>query len=538
MITNFLLFAILIYGCFIKFKKYIYYFQQNLYNENNRYLKWCKQNLKNIFSIDDLIVFIITILNIFSNNWITTILKIIAIILIYMDIYITNYYFSDQQKKLKKKFTLTQRIKRLCFTAIIITLILIALFIINNNLQSYLILLEYLLFTFNFFAIYLIGLINLPIEKIIYYLYWYKARNKLNKMKNLQIIGITGSYGKTSSKNIINEILNSKFLCRPSPKNYNTDTGLMITINNYLNNLDEIFIAEMGAYCPGRIKNACNLVKPNIGVLTTIGKAHLETFGSEENIIKTKFELIESLPQNGIAFLNANDPKQVNYKLKKKVKTIWYGVENNKADFNAFDIKCDYKGSNFKVYFKKEDITANFETKLLGTHNISNLIAGISIGYTLGITIDELINAVKRIQPIEHRLELKRLGNIYQIDDAYNSNPIGAQKALEVLNNMPGIKIVVTPGMVELGDDEVKENEIFGENIAKVADYVILVGEKRTKPIYNGLTKQGFKNDKIIIVNDVRLSYNIIRKLKTDTKDIYALYENDLPDIYDEGVKK
>ena len=103
---------------------------------------------------------------------------------------------------------------------------------------------------------------------------------------------------------------------------------------------------------------------------------------------------------------------------------------------------------------------------------------------------------------------------------------------------MPGIKIVVTPGMVELGDDEVKENEIFGENIAKVADYVILVGEKRTKPIYNGLTKQGFKNDKIIIVNDVRLSYNIIRKLKTDTKDIYALYENDLPDIYDEEVKK
>ena len=130
MITNFLLFAILIYGCFIKFKKYIYYFQQNLYNENNRYLKWCKQNLKNIFSIDALIVFIITILNIFSNNWITTILKIIAIILIYMDIYITNYYFSDQQKKLKKKFTLTQRINRLCFTAIIITLILIPLFIL------------------------------------------------------------------------------------------------------------------------------------------------------------------------------------------------------------------------------------------------------------------------------------------------------------------------------------------------------------------------------------------------------------------------
>ena len=538
MITNFILFALLIYGSFIKFRKYIYYFQQNLYNENNRYLKWCKQNFKNIFSIDDLIIFAIIILNIFTSNWITTIFKIVAIILVYMDIYITNYYFSEQQKKLKKKFILTQRIKRLYFTSMIITIIFTILFIINKNLQTYLILLEYLLFTFNIFTVYLLGLINLPIEKIIYYFYWCKARNKLSKMKNLQIIGITGSYGKTSSKNIINEILNSKFLCKPSPKNYNTDTGLMITINNYLNNLDEIFIAEMGAYRKGRIKNACKLIKPNIGVLTTIGKAHLETFGSEENIIKTKFELIESLPYNGIAFLNANDLKQVNYKLKKKIKTIWYGVENNKADFNAFDIKCDYKGSNFKVYFKKEDVIANFETKLLGTHNISNLIAGISIGYTLGITIDELINAVKKIQPIEHRLELKKIGNIYQIDDAYNSNPVGAQKALEVLDNMPGIKIVVTPGMVELGDDEIKENETFGENIAKVADYAILVGEQRTKPIYDGLKKQGFKDDKIIIINDVRLSYNIIQKLKSNAKDIYALYENDLPDIYDEEVKK
>ena len=538
MITNFLLFAILVYGYFIKFKKYIYYFQQNLYNENNRYLKWCKQNLNNVYCIDDLIIFVIIILNIFINNWFMIILKIIAIVFVYMDIYITNYQFVNQQKRLKKKFIFTQRIKRLYFTTIIITLITSILFFIDKDLQSYLILLEYFLLTFSFLFIYLIGLINLPIEKIIYYCYWCKARNKLNKMKNLQIIGITGSYGKTSSKNIINEILSSKFLCKPSPKNYNTDTGLMITINNYLNNLDEIFIAEMGAYCPGRIKNACKLVRPNIGVLTTIGKAHLETFGSEENIVKTKFELIESLSNNGIAFLNANDSKQVNYKLKKKIKVVWYGVENEKADFNAFDIKCNFKGSSFKVYFKKEDRTAEFETKLLGTHNISNLIVGISIGYTLGIPIDELINAVKKIQPIEHRLELKKIGNIYQIDDAYNSNPVGAQKALEVLNNMPGIKIVVTPGMVELGNDEVKENEIFGENIAKVADYVILVGEKRTEPIYNGLIKQGFKEDKIIVINDVRLSYNIIQKLKTNSKDIYALYENDLPDIYDEEVKK
>ena len=160
MITNFLLFAILVYGYFIKFKKYIYYFQQNLYNENNRYLKWCKQNLNNVYCIDDLIIFVIIILNIFINNWFMIILKIIAIVFVYMDIYITNYQFVNQQKRLKKKFIFTQRIKRLYFTTIIITLITSILFFIDKDLQSYLILLEYFLLTFSFLFIYLIGLIN------------------------------------------------------------------------------------------------------------------------------------------------------------------------------------------------------------------------------------------------------------------------------------------------------------------------------------------------------------------------------------------
>ena len=122
---------------------------------------------------------------------------------------------------------------------------------------------------------------------------------------------------------------------------------------------------------------------------------------------------------------------------------------------------------------------------------------------------------------------------MFQIDDAYNSNPVGAKVALEVLGMMPGDKVVVTPGMVELGAEEEKYNKEFGEEISAVADYVILVGEKQTKPIYDGLMAKKYDKDRIIITNDVRQTYILVNKLK-GKKDIYALYENDLPDTYNE----
>ena len=323
------------------------------------------------------------------------------------------------------------------------------------------------------------------------------------------------------------------YISHPTPKNFNTDVGLMTTINNDLTKFDEIFIAEMGAYKVGRIKNACNLVHPKYGLLTTIGKAHLETFGSQENIIKTKFELIESLPSDGIAFLNMDDPLQVNYDLKNKVRVVWYAVNNKKADFYCLDTKCSDKGSTFKIFFKSENKTYDFQTRLLGRHNISNIVSAVAVGYEFGISISKLQAAVMKIKPIEHRLELKKIGNMYQIDDAYNSNPVGAKVALEVLGMMPGDKVVVTPGMVELGAEEEKYNKEFGEEISAVADYVILVGEKQTKPIYEGLMNKKYDKDRIIITNDVRQTYIIVNKLK-GKKDIYALYENDLPDTYNE----
>ena len=143
------------------------------------------------------------------------------------------------------------------------------------------------------------------------------------------------------------------------------------------------------------------------------------------------------------------------------------------------------------------------------------------------------MDALKAVRPVEHRLELKKLGSFYQIDDAYNSNPVGAENACKVLGMMPGLKVVVTPGMIELGAKEKEYNKKFGEQIAEVADYVVLIGENKTKPIKEGLLTKGFDKEKIIVFNDVRKAYSFIGAL-TGNEEVYALFENDLPDTFNE----
>ena len=231
--------------------------------------------------------------------------------------------------------------------------------------------------------------------------------------------------------------------------------------------------------------------------------------------------------------LNGDDPKQVNYKLKNKVKTIWIGINNKDVDVRAVNIKCSSKGTSFDVVFKDSKEKYSFETRLLGDHNVYNILAGIACGIEFGIDVEDLVQAVRGVKPVEHRLELKRLGNFYQIDDAYNSNPVGAGNACKVLGMMSGIKVVVTPGMIELGAKEEEYNKNFGKQIAEVADYAVLIGEKRTKPIKDGLIAGGFDKEKIIVFNDVRDAYPFVRGL-TGKEEVYALFENDLPDTYNE----
>lgn len=508
---------------FLRTKKSLHMLQQNLYDDGFRYLKWIKNNFIKIMFTYDLIPLILIPVALFINN-IT--IKYVLFSIVYIVLFIINYKIMKNEK-VKKPLVVTARVKRLLITLTLVYAALIYFLHIRLGF-NYLVLLILAAYI-QYFIILLVVKLNIPVEKCVYLKYKTMAVRKLKNMTNLKVVGITGSYGKTSSKNILSEILNAKYNALPTPRNLNTPYGLMITINNHLDKFDEIFIAEMGAYKMGEIKQLCDFVHPKYGILTRIGTAHLESFGSQENIQKGKFELIESLPEDGVAVLNADDPLQVSYDLKNKVKTLWIGIDND-ADFRATNIKVSNVGTTFDLIIKGDKNKYKFETRLLGYANVYNILSSIALGYEFGISVDQLQGAVRGVKPVEHRLEIKPNGDIFYIDDAYNSNPVGSKMALDVLGMMPGKKIIVTPGMIELGSLQETANEKFGEYIADVCDEVILVGDKQTKPIQKGLANKKYDKKKIHILEDVTDAFKLIQKIKDKTT--YVLLENDLPDMF------
>ena len=288
----------------------------------------------------------------------------------------------------------------------------------------------------------------------------------------------------------------------------------------------------MGARNVGDIKELCDLVHPRYGLITSVGPQHLETFGSIDNIAKTKYELIESLPQDGCAFFPGdNDICRTLYnqtKIEKKLFSVDYTGE---SDILAENIKTGSFGSRFELILGGERITC--ETKLLGKHNISNIVGCASVAHQLGLSATQIRLGIRKIQPVEHRLQMLPTSNgITVIDDAFNANPSGVRAAMEVLSGFDGRKVVVTPGMVELGDQEDIENRAFGRVMAGVADTVMLIGPRHTRPIYEGLIEGGFKEENIQVYKSLDKATKV---LWTQVKpgDV-VIFENDLPDNYNE----
>lgn len=514
------------------YKKNLHMAQQNLYNDDNRFLKWTLRELKSFkdYTKCELVVILtLIIINLLKLNY--SFIIGLYIFIVSFIIFLVMYK-NDRKNITKLSFKVTSRVKRLIFTNTLLFLIFV-LFAkgISNKNAIYL-----LLFIYNLLiplVIILSIIINKPIEKLVYLSYKSKAVKKLDSMNNLKVIGITGSYGKTSSKNILNDILNIKYNSLASPKNFNTPYGLIITVNNYLDKFDDILIAEMGAYKVGEIEELCKLVKPKYGILTRIGKAHIEIFGSQENIIKGKFELIENLPEDGIGVLNGDDELQVNYNLKNNCKIIWIGIDNKDVDVYASSIKTSNVGTTFDVTFKGDSNKYRFTTKLLGYNNIYNILSSLALAKEFGLSIEQMQRAVIGVKPVEHRLEIRNAGNITYIDDSYNSNPVGSKMALDVLKNMEGQRIVMTPGMVELGCESYELNKEFGMHMKNTCDIVILVGEKITKPIMDGLKEADFDSKNIYVVKNTNDGFKQVKKLSLN-KQSYVLIENDLPDMYNE----
>ena len=368
--------------------------------------------------------------------------------------------------------------------------------------------------------------LNAPIEKHIADGYTRDAKRILSEMPDLTVIGVTGSYGKTSVKNYLTALLSVKYSVLMTPESYNTPMGVVRTVRERLKPSHEIFVCEMGSRNRGDIRELCDIVHPHHGIITAIGEQHLETFVTVEAVADTQFELIESLPEEGIAFLNTDDERIVSREVG-GVKVVSYGLCDG-AVYTATDVVADENGSRFTVTAPDGD-TCEYTTRLLGAHSIQNLLGCIAVANQLGITLKELRAPVKHLKPVAHRLQLLPDGFI---DDTYNSNPAGFRAALDVIGAMKDTRrVLITPGLLELGARQDMINKELGTYAASRCDWVVLVGEQQVQAFRNGLLAQGFDEEHIFVAMDLHQALSFVRALPAAERQI-VLLENDPPEQF------
>lgn len=354
------------------------------------------------------------------------------------------------------------------------------------------------------------------------------AKEKLDRLQNLKIIGIVGSYAKTSTKDILYTLLWKDFLVVKTPKSFNTKLSIARCVLLDIKSNTEVFIVEMDAYHPGEIKKLAEIIKPNMAILTSIAPQHLERFGSMEKLAKTQFEIADVLPEDGILFLNA-DSEWIN-KLQKNysVKKIFYG-KTKESEIYATNINQTISGTKFTLNTKKGSIEV--EIPLFGDHHVTNFLAAVCVALNLGLSLDKVRDRAKLLLPTEHRLEIKKMGQITLIDNSYNTNPEVVKSSLKLLKGFEtDQRIIITSGLVEQGKNSAKENIKMGNMIAGVADYVIIVGNNAKAPLLKGLKDRDFSSDHIHEVSSTKEGLSLLKEISKPNA--VVLLENDLPDQY------
>jgi UDP-N-acetylmuramoyl-tripeptide--D-alanyl-D-alanine ligase len=374
-----------------------------------------------------------------------------------------------------------------------------------------------------------------PVQASINWSYRVRARRKLNRVKPM-VVGITGSYGKTSTKYFTEALLSPRYRVLKTRASFNTILGICRAVNEELGPEHEVLIVEMGAYRRGEVRDMASLTRPHIGVLTAIGPQHLERFGSIETIEKAKFELLQALSDDGIAVINNDDPRvrRLADGLRgPKIRRYGIDLAVGDLDLAAQEISHGPNGLTFTLV-DRDGKRVTVETRLIGLHNVSNILAAATVAMVANVSLRQIAGTISTLQPVPHRLETHTgPDGVTIIDDAYNSNPIGAFNALEALAAFrTGRKILITPGMVELGAEQDARNEEFGAKAAAVCDYVILVGRNQTAAIRRGLEGAGFAADRAISVKNLDAGLEAMKGI-VRTGDV-VLFENDLPDLYDE----
>ena len=431
------------------------------------------------------------------------------------------------REKFKTPLVYTMRVKRLFATNILLFVAITALALLFATEWATVIIAATLILS-NFLML-LANLVNTPIEKAINRHYYNDAKRIIDSHKGLIIIGVTGSFGKTSTKNYLASVLAEKYNVLVTPGNFNTLLGVIRTIREQLRPYHQVFIVEMGAKQNNDIKEICDLVHPTIGIVTAVGEMHLETFKTVENIQETKFELINSLPAGGLGVINYDSEYIKSYKgIKSPCKIIRYAVEGE-GDYKANDVVYGAGGVSFTLGNGE-----HYSSRLLGVGNLLNILASIAVADHLGVPANKQRNAIARLQPVEHRLSMKVANGITVLDDAYNSNPTGAKMSLGVLKEFAvgegNKRIVITPGFVEMGTRQADANKELGRTIAVSCDYAIIVNAVNREAIKSGIEEGGLPAEKYFLADSLNHAHQQLAKILRPGD--VVLYENDLPDNF------
>jgi UDP-N-acetylmuramoyl-tripeptide--D-alanyl-D-alanine ligase len=523
-----LIYVIITIYMVLNFKYDIQMFQQNSYRIS-RYWRWLKPNIATTSRLVDVALLLLLFATLLTPAQASLLTAIVAIVKIVMIL----------KKKYKKPLVFTKRVWRMYILTAVLAVgasLAVALCCGDAKFMQYTgqqltVGMMLLLTIFSWVPLIVANVLLIPVEKHIQQGFINDAKRILREMPDLKIVGITGSYGKTSTKDYLTRILSEQFETVMTPGSFNTPMGVVRTIREYLKPFHQIFVCEMGAKQKGDIEEICNIVHPDMGIITAVGPMHLETFKNIETVCATKFELADAIPATGFVAVN-NDFEPCKNRVVSNTKGIRYGVSDTEGcDYRATNVRYTPSGTSFTVE-GPEGLKLELSTRLLGECNVSDLLAAVVIALQLGVTEENIRYAVASIEQVEHRLSIKQTpGGLTIIDDAFNSNPSGSKMAADVLSQFTdGKRIIVTPGMVELGSEQEHLNREFGKYLADKVDVAIVVGAYNREAIVSGLKEGGIAEEKLHIVESFNEAQKVLGGImqKGDT----VLYENDLPDTF------
>jgi len=353
------------------------------------------------------------------------------------------------------------------------------------------------------------------------------------------VVAVVGSYGKTSTKHILAQLLQPHVHTLPTRKSFNTLMGVTRVINEDLRPEHRVFIVEMDAYAQGEIAAMSDLVHPRLAIITAIGPQHMERFGTIDGIAAAMFEVAAALPADGTLILFTGDAPGAALAERARAdrrRVLTFALagdgESAAADVIASSITIDEQGATFRWCWDAEGLDRTVRIPLLGRHQVANVSAALAAVVTLGYPIDDAVNTAASLEQVEHRLELMTTsGPLTVIDDSYNANPVGVHNGLEVLAAMRGHHtFLITPGLVELGSVEEEENRRYGEHAAKVCDHVIVMSAKTSAALCDGLRAGGMSEDRIHVVDTLDDATRLLQSLSVPGD--VVLFANDLPDTY------